>query len=356
MSIKFYQAVSMQVTKKQANELYPLLIDLGYNGDTSIEGFNILATNWGQTKNKFGLTSLHQTHNGHELKEYNKELFLAIAAMTKGDDWIIGEYLVYTPKYIPLNYIDRIFKVKGFGGSNSNLGLARNTEVNLHLYRKANLIEILQHFNEKEKTSKIDRDIRIQCLNETEFNAVKKYLIDAGESISTYCINGHNNQLNIIYFNGAGSWTSGAINNLATYTTPQELGIISKEKEIIDHVVNKKAPIKLQGITKGNLITLYESFECPQFRINITQILNEHILVRDNAIIDIAQSYIDLLKDKGTRDQQIAVQQYGIVLDSKVDMIKTSWLERYDTKYRAILNPLYEYKLEDNVLSATYKS
>jgi len=75
------------------------------------------------------------------LEEFNMEAFLAIAAMTEGDDWIIGEYLIYTNSH----GLDNIFQVKSLdNGSNFKEGYADQT---CRDYRKATLVDIQEHFS-----------------------------------------------------------------------------------------------------------------------------------------------------------------------------------------------------------------
>ena len=93
--MKFKQPVSMKVTFKQYREdLEKPLKALGYEwGSHNTPEYDlnnqycILTTDYfGNDKYIGGINY----KNGHFIPEYSPKLFIAIAAMTEGDDWMIG--------------------------------------------------------------------------------------------------------------------------------------------------------------------------------------------------------------------------------------------------------------------------
>ena len=99
MEHEFKTPVSMQVTQEQYDEyLEGPLIELGWIYDTDWNeeynpktDMNYLVLE-GDTRLSFHSHSA--TPNCHFIDHYNPELFLALAAMTKGEQPIKGEYVI----------------------------------------------------------------------------------------------------------------------------------------------------------------------------------------------------------------------------------------------------------------------
>lgn len=146
---KFITPVSMQVTQEQfEKDLKRPLIDLGYD-DTSITNDwsvdNILVTNYMNGNGRLtNMNTNRETHNRYFIEQYNPQLFLALAAQTEGEDWIIGEWLMHG---------NRIFKVKRLDGHNYSLGYAQNDAKDL--YRKATKQELINHLTQNKMEKKI---------------------------------------------------------------------------------------------------------------------------------------------------------------------------------------------------------
>ena len=146
---KFKQAVTMEVTQKQyENDLKIPLEKLGYNCDKCIN-FNkypILYANYSSyfdNEMASGLKSNIDYNNGSFLDSYNPELFLALAAITEGDEWVKGEYLIELEATGKSGFI---FKVKELSGCNGDMGYASNRYFNKY-YRKATKEELIKHFS-----------------------------------------------------------------------------------------------------------------------------------------------------------------------------------------------------------------
>lgn len=141
---KFIQPVSMSVTlndfKKDLE--YPLAIlgyyPVGFRKDFYGKTNNLLITNFNEDNDFTNVITELKSANRYKIDCYNPDLFLALAAMTIGRDWIVGEYLVYMRD-------DSVFKVEKLSGNNFERGLASNNSK--HLYRKATFDEILNHFD-----------------------------------------------------------------------------------------------------------------------------------------------------------------------------------------------------------------
>lgn len=152
---KFITPVSMKCTQEQyERDLKKPLEELGYKWDSefdysdNIVGLNTICEYLTNFYNR-DYNSLANEYSVCDecflIDHYNPELFLALAAMTEGEDWIVGEYLVH---YGGENATNKIFKVCDLYGCNSSLGYAAN--YNKHFYRKATKEELINHFT-KEK-------------------------------------------------------------------------------------------------------------------------------------------------------------------------------------------------------------
>ncbi len=83
------------------------------------------------------------------INTFNPELFLALVAMTEGEDWDVGEWLYY--KEFDGDGIN-LFKVRSLDGASSFLGRARNKHKDL--YRKATVQELFDHLEQQKPIEK----------------------------------------------------------------------------------------------------------------------------------------------------------------------------------------------------------
>src|SRR5690554_6720795 len=101
----FITPVTMKVTKEEEGiELIESLEALGYR-HIHKRYVGYVTTAWNGGHNLVTILDYKPDHR-HIIEEYNPELFLAIAAMTEGEEWIVGEYLTYIGDSEP-------YKVKG---------------------------------------------------------------------------------------------------------------------------------------------------------------------------------------------------------------------------------------------------
>lgn len=146
MNKNFKTPVSMEVTPEQfKKDLKEPLLKLGYY-DKTLGQCKILVNNECGHKgilNNYSSDTIKTDYNRHFIKEYNVELFLALAAMTEGEDWIIGEYLVFKKK-------NKIFKCLDLTSCKYELGKADNKYKDL--YRKATVEELINHFSKGVET------------------------------------------------------------------------------------------------------------------------------------------------------------------------------------------------------------
>lgn len=160
--MKFKHRLYMEVTEKQfRSDLEYQLKQLGYKNDIQRlfqDEKEILLTS--VKTNVFRTTTLNYWNKPPKdvikIEGYHPGLFLAIAAMTKGEDWIVGEYLM-TKIYHDSDMND-IFKCKELEGADYDIGRAGLDYK--HLYRKATLEELYKHFNyskPKETNKKVEK-------------------------------------------------------------------------------------------------------------------------------------------------------------------------------------------------------
>lgn len=163
MNYKFIQPVSMQVTKEQyERDLREPLLMLGYKEDdvTDWDESEILVTNFNGENEAIGIVADNRKNaeNRHFIPEYNPQLFLAIAAMTKGGIPIVREWFVYT------DYV-----VERAGYKVGVLYKNENPLINARWKRKATLQELIDKFTNKKQ------DIMKEITNE-QFNELKNLI------------------------------------------------------------------------------------------------------------------------------------------------------------------------------------
>lgn len=142
--MKFTQDIVMYVTKEQyKKDLEKPLKDLGHRlSKYHLIKNGYLVTNDGKDNGILYFYIAKDTYSSSRylIESYNPELFLALAAMNNGEDWIVGEYLYYMDE-------EKVFKCTLTEHANSKLGYAGNTHKDI--YRKATKEEILEYFKMK---------------------------------------------------------------------------------------------------------------------------------------------------------------------------------------------------------------
>ena len=149
---QFAQPVAMRVTHKQwKRDLKKPLNALGYNWgsfNTPKEdlkgGYPILHTNYfGKNRQIGGCNSL--SDGTYLIDHYNPELFLAIAGMTEGDDWVVGDWLITQNMILVPDNNNILFQCESLDASSFEDNQAEN---GCHNYRKATLEELVAHFTD----------------------------------------------------------------------------------------------------------------------------------------------------------------------------------------------------------------
>lgn len=172
----FTTPVSMKVTEKQYNDdLKGPLLELGYKIDITLEGHSfVLVTNRrGEPKlaTDYNLLCANARigNNRHFIDHYNPKLFLALAAKTSGEDWIIGEYLLANSVELTSCYGDRPYKVRFLTGGNLSAGYADNYYKDN--YRKATKQELINHFTKSNNNTNMANNKKIFPLQLSPQNA-----------------------------------------------------------------------------------------------------------------------------------------------------------------------------------------
>ena len=92
--IKFKTPIAMKCTQEQYDrDLKQPLKELGYvecNMDVISDRCNILSTSFCNESNNLGFG--YGVGDRYRIPTYNPKLFIALAGMTKGEDWIAGEW------------------------------------------------------------------------------------------------------------------------------------------------------------------------------------------------------------------------------------------------------------------------
>lgn len=175
---KFKTPVAMKVTQEQyVKDLKKPLEELGrwcdklWNDNFYQEnGFNYLVL---YDDGAYAFYSHEGDSTKHFIDHYNPELFLALAAMTEGEDWIVGEWLKYTDNFND-NFNDgedtNAYKcLQTSGACLSISGLASNEEK--RLYRKATAEELISQLSKEE----FPKNWYCPYSNEEEFNLMKNH-------------------------------------------------------------------------------------------------------------------------------------------------------------------------------------
>lgn len=149
MKNEFIQPVSMYVTKEQyEKDLRVSLLMLGYEevNITKWHTDSIVVTNLAGNMGVMSNTLLNgnRYYNRYFIDHYNPLLFLAIAAMTKGESPIAGEWLVCINEH---NLYD--YKI-------GDLVLNKNPYLTLALYRRATLQELINKFTNQNTMKQLD--------------------------------------------------------------------------------------------------------------------------------------------------------------------------------------------------------
>lgn len=99
METSFKTPIAMKVTLQQyLKDLKYQLLGMGYKWLSSNDEIELdrdypyLKTNYNNESNGLGGASSRFCNYDIKIENYNPELFLAIAAMTHGDDWVVGEW------------------------------------------------------------------------------------------------------------------------------------------------------------------------------------------------------------------------------------------------------------------------
>ena len=176
--IKFKTPIAMKCTQEQYDrDLKQPLKELGYvenDMDRCGNSYNTLSTNWLSIHNYLGVRK--EFNNTHLIPTYNPKLYIALAGMTVGEDWIVGEWLVYG---------DVLFKVTSIsnGRKNYKKGFATNDKDAKIVYRKATKEELIEHFTEEVEESNTIRDRILKRL------AIPSNYDKHDYEINQYCLN-----------------------------------------------------------------------------------------------------------------------------------------------------------------------
>lgn len=166
----FITPVSMQVTKEQYNnDLKEPLKELGYKQYSINWRFDYLVTNYG-VHGLGELSTLQEDAKGLYdrpfIDHYNPELFLALAAMTEGDDWIVGEWATCIVDYGDGFRQKNLYQCKGMSGNTFSAVLdSNNCPINgwhKDKFRKASKQELISHLSKQDKDMSKDNRFPIE--------------------------------------------------------------------------------------------------------------------------------------------------------------------------------------------------
>lgn len=93
-------------------------------------------------------------------------------------------------------------------------------------------------------------------------------------------------------------------------------------EQFYKYVLNKKEMNTEQTLTRAQLISLHNQFNCNTWNTEIKSILSSAPLATDNTKIEIPQACIDKLIKDGSKDQKVAVEELGLklVTDKSVEV------------------------------------
>lgn len=177
--IEFRIPVAMKVTEEQYKEdLEGPLLNLGYRMTNSlfpIEKSSYLITQFANINEGIGFNQAPGSVKGEKrytIDEYNPELFLAIAAVTHGNQFIIGEWILDT------DLRGKLFQVKEHGIYN-NIYAGKINNLNLPpTYKKPWLHQLVEYFNNSSQPGEYKLPERWYLrINEENFDLVNSWRV-----------------------------------------------------------------------------------------------------------------------------------------------------------------------------------
>lgn len=191
MSKQFITPVSMKVTKEQyERDLKEPLKDLGYitlRDCINFDNSNLLVTNFANVSYEYGTSRQidgNIAYNRTYINHYNPELFLALAAMTKGNEPIIGEYVIasigtvhYLVKYNGNNNNYKVTSYKWLCLDNDSPSWINSNNLGSfhYLVRKATKDELIKYMTVKEEFV-LPEKWTVEVYSDEEFHTVREYL------------------------------------------------------------------------------------------------------------------------------------------------------------------------------------
>jgi len=229
MRHRFSTSVSMECTIEQfKQDLESGLSTLGYRTCYSSHKVDLIVTRDAGSHNRVFMYEQERSPSSknkegrYYIDHYNPELFLALAAMTEDEEWIVGEWLVHIG--YSGNYSD-IFKVKELIGANWENGMALPCDSNRRIYRKATKEEIINHL-----TKDMKKEVALPEKWYVEVTGENRETINKWKSKQQYNGDLKTNLYEFVCYNGAGFYKS---NEATQYNDYQKITFEQFKKYIL---------------------------------------------------------------------------------------------------------------------------
>lgn len=156
---KFKYPISVRLTKEQSRQLIPKLKDLGYRYYSSEieEESAVLVNNCFSEMGELARTSRPLDYGRYEIKDYNEELVLALAAAVDDDQPHVGEWVVVGRSF-GIRRAGELYKIIEIVGEEGGFNLTGHMDIDNYCdtglvesghgsSRKATKEEIINHFS-----------------------------------------------------------------------------------------------------------------------------------------------------------------------------------------------------------------
>ncbi len=197
---KYITRVSMRVNSSQKEFIEQELKKLGYNQylhDCNDDDFIYISTNYAGVNGEFASTCIKSENH---IDSYNPELFLALAAMSKGEKFYPGEYVIRTRSSFEgmnIGDIDRMVSISGNSIYLQRFNISGRTH-DISSFRKLTKEGILAHFNNKTKYPLTPKECNLPAkwaieVTEESKTALEQFLYNHKDDyvgfLESWCIN-----------------------------------------------------------------------------------------------------------------------------------------------------------------------
>lgn len=308
MDKKFITPVGMEVTKEQyEKDLKEPLEKLGYVLNCDVlrdESCKIYLCTYAPYNKYYNLLNFKGGNSDiYYIDHYNSELFLALAAMTKGNEPIIGEYVIASIGDI--NYLVKYSSKCNTGGLLNDHWICIDNDATkynwqngegkfLTLKRKATKDELIKYITMKEEEFVLPKKWFIRVTNEN------KKVINDWKVKKYYNDNLFEHSYLYVKNNGAGEYDFSYVNTYTEITFEQFKKYVLKEDNIVEEEKESRFPFKLTPEDAQSIIEI----ACSTWKNKLAKKWATDIVL--NKVTEISEDFYKEMRKACTPDQHIS--------------------------------------------------